>query len=136
MCARAWWRSTLPYVAGVGVALALAAVVIALSFRTVNSGSGLDTETVAGAAKPPAVKTVIRWVPVEVVREVPVGTEEVERAFELAGELQARLGEWRERYRLPSGDFSSLAAKVEELQGLLQAAVYEMRLLGEAEGGK
>jgi len=111
MCARAWWRSTLPYVAGVGVALVLAGVVIALSFRTVNSGSA---ETVDS-----------RWIPVE-----------VERAFELAGEVRARLGEWKVRYRLPSGDFSSLAAKVEELQGLLQAAVYEMRLLGEAEGGK
>jgi len=68
----------------------------------------------------------VRWIPVEVIQEVPVAEEEVRRAFALAGEIRRRLSVWRARYRLPSGDLQALMERVEALQGLLQAAVYEM----------
>lgn len=80
----------------------------------------------------------IRTVTVRTVQRVPVpvGIEKVSKASELAGEIRRRLGEWKALYRLPSGDFQALARRVEELQGLLQAAVSEMRQLGDGTRGR
>ena len=119
-CARAeMWSVAQRISYGLGAGLALLALALFL-----GGGAGLRESAVAGSELDS----------VEAVKEVPVAEEEISKAFALAGELHKQLSEWEARYRLPAGDFQALVSRVDELQGLLQDAVYEMRLLNEPEG--
>jgi hypothetical protein len=122
------WRTAQTISYGLGAGLALLALAMVLAGGSILRG----TATAAGSEEPSAVD--IRWIPVEVVKEVPVAEAEIRRAFGVAGQIRRQLAEWEERYRLPSGDFQTLVDRVDELVGLLQAAVYELRLLAEPEG--
>ena len=133
-CARAQMWSVaqrISYALGAGLALLALALFL-------GGGAGLRESAAAGSELDPdpasARAVEVRPIPVEVIKEVPVAEAEVAKAFALAGELRKQLGEWEEWYRLPAGDFQALVQRVEELAGLLQAAVYEMRLLNEPEG--
>jgi hypothetical protein len=115
------WRQARRLVLGLSLlGLALALAVVGLQ----GSSPGLAPAPVPAPVEP---EPVVKVVPVKI--KVAVGAEEVRRAFALAGEIRTWLGEWEERYRLPSGDSRALVERVDELQGLLQAAVYELRLL-------